>query len=310
MAQAVRFAVKKQGSGASSIQTDTGNTTVTGDTLIVCVNDPVTNLTVTDTINGGASGNSSWTQAGTDLSLSSTTMQFWYHQNANGGTNHRVTVTASGGSMDTAVFFLALSGMDAASFDKTAQGTTASSPYGGTVATGVLAQANEIVVAFFGHTSNPTTITQGAGYTMGVSEPDGNTYWTGAVSYKLVSATTSESTTFTVSNTPSEEEAQEMRSKFNAVKTDGYASKREAKRAQELKLLAQVGEITDLREQVPFELIPKQIGERACKYVSDFVYRDHNGVTVVEDVKGFRDPVYRLKRKLMLQVHGIRIREV
>jgi hypothetical protein len=100
-----------------------------------------------------------------------------------------------------------------------------------------------------------------------------------------------------------------QRNKYGARKTNGYHSAREAKRAAELKLLERSGEITDLREQVPFELIPKQIGERSCKYVADFVYRDHDGITVCEDVKGYRDPIYRIKRKLMLQVHGLRIRE-
>ncbi len=97
--------------------------------------------------------------------------------------------------------------------------------------------------------------------------------------------------------------------KYRNRKTAGYASAREAKRAAELKLLERSGEITDLREQVEYILIPKQTGERACKYFADFVYRDHNGVTVVEDSKGFRDPVFRLKKKLMLFIHAIRIRE-
>jgi hypothetical protein len=98
-------------------------------------------------------------------------------------------------------------------------------------------------------------------------------------------------------------------SKYHAVKTGGYASKREAKRAQELKLLLQAGEIADLEEQPVFELIPKQLGERNCRYIADFRYKE-NGVTVVEDCKGFRTPEYVIKRKLMLQVHGIRVREV
>lgn len=97
--------------------------------------------------------------------------------------------------------------------------------------------------------------------------------------------------------------------KFGNTRTNGYHSKKEAKRAAELKLLLQAGEITDLVEQPVFELIPKQTGERACKYIGDFQYKE-NGITVVEDVKGYRDPVYRIKRKLLLAVHGIRIREV
>ena len=102
-------------------------------------------------------------------------------------------------------------------------------------------------------------------------------------------------------------------SKYKNVKTiiDGIAfdSKKEAARYGELMLLAKAGAIQDLRLQVPFELIPKQAGERAVKYIADFVYTE-NGETVVEDVKGVRTDVYRLKKKLMLKVHGLRIKEV
>ena len=54
---------------------------------------------------------------------------------------------------------------------------------------------------------------------------------------------------------------------------------------------------------------PKQPGERATKYKADFVYRNSTGL-VVEDVKGFLTPEYRIKRKLLLWVHGVRISEV
>lgn len=97
-------------------------------------------------------------------------------------------------------------------------------------------------------------------------------------------------------------------SKYGAIKTQGYASKREHKRSVELKLLEQGGYISDLKEQVTFEIIPKQEGERACKYVADFTYVE-NGETVVEDVKGYANPVWRIKKKLMLHVHNIRVRE-
>jgi hypothetical protein len=64
----------------------------------------------------------------------------------------------------------------------------------------------------------------------------------------------------------------------------------------------------DLRYQVPFEIIPEQDGESAASYVADFTYIE-NGMFVVEDVKGHRTAEYILKRKLMLRIHGIRIRE-
>ena len=96
------------------------------------------------------------------------------------------------------------------------------------------------------------------------------------------------------------------------IRVDGrlFDSKAEAARWQELQLLERAGEITELERQVEYELIPKQKGERAVKYIADFRYKDHEGETVVKDTKGVKTPVYILKRKLMLRVHGIRVREV
>ena len=96
------------------------------------------------------------------------------------------------------------------------------------------------------------------------------------------------------------------------VRVDGrlFDSKAEAARWQELQMLERAGEITELERQVEYELIPKQKGERAVKYIADFRYIDHDGKTVVEDTKGVRTPVWIIKRKLMLRVHGIRVREV
>lgn len=109
-------------------------------------------------------------------------------------------------------------------------------------------------------------------------------------------------------------------SKYNAQKTtvDGitYDSRKEAQRAQELRLMLKAGIISNLREQVPYELIPAQkneygkVVERAVIYKADFVYDDENGKTVVEDVKGVRTKEFVIKRKLMLYEYGIRIREV
>ena len=117
------------------------------------------------------------------------------------------------------------------------------------------------------------------------------------------------------------------KSKYNSIKTGGYDSRKEAKRAGELKLLERAGEISNLREQVKFELVPVQhmiikttskMGricmkevcvERACNYFADFVYVK-DGETVVEDVKGMRTEVYRIKKKLMLFIHSIKIKEL
>ena len=105
-------------------------------------------------------------------------------------------------------------------------------------------------------------------------------------------------------------------SKYHNQKTktiDGieHDSKKEALRWMELQMLQRAGEISELRRQVSFELIPKQVGERACNYIADFVYVDNKtNRTVVEDAKGVRTDVYKIKKKLMLWRYDIRIKEV
>ena len=112
--------------------------------------------------------------------------------------------------------------------------------------------------------------------------------------------------------------------KYGAKRVGTHASKKEHNRANELKLWERAGIISNLREQVPYELIPAQYAdagtdfkgrpvrvciEKSCKYVADFVY-DMDGKTIVEDTKGVRTKEYVIKRKLMLYRHGIRIKEI
>lgn len=95
-----------------------------------------------------------------------------------------------------------------------------------------------------------------------------------------------------------------------------FDSKHEMQRYAQLKLLERAGEISDLRLQVKYQLIPRQddsagqMLERAVNYIADFVYKDKTGGTVVEDAKGNRTKEYIIKRKLMLWVHGIQVVEV
>lgn len=89
-----------------------------------------------------------------------------------------------------------------------------------------------------------------------------------------------------------------------------FDSTKEYHRWCELRLLERARKITGLQRQVKYELIPKQDGERACTYLADFVYTDSDGKTVVEDAKGVRTDAYKIKRKLMLWVHGIKVQEV
>ena len=110
--------------------------------------------------------------------------------------------------------------------------------------------------------------------------------------------------------------------KLNARKVviDGktFDSQAEAFRYQELLLLQRAKQISDLKTQVEYVLIPVQkengkVIERKCSYIADFVYNE-NGKTVVEDVKGYRGgatyEIFKIKRKLMLQVYGIKIKEI
>ena len=117
------------------------------------------------------------------------------------------------------------------------------------------------------------------------------------------------------------------------VEADGivFDSIKEKRRWDELKLAEAAGAIGDLRRQVRFELIPAQrepdtrgpkggvikgrLIERKVEYVADFVYIDlQTGEKVVEDVKGMREgtayAVFKIKRKLMLERFGIRVKEI
>lgn len=112
-----------------------------------------------------------------------------------------------------------------------------------------------------------------------------------------------------------------MKNKYHnkKVTVDGitFDSVKEAHRYSELILLQRAGKIKDLRRQWKYVLIPSQYAEvdgkrkcieRECTYVADFVYLQ-DGEIIVEDTKGFRTPEYKIKRKLMLFLKGIKIKE-
>lgn len=105
----------------------------------------------------------------------------------------------------------------------------------------------------------------------------------------------------------------EPANKFHAIRTevDGrmFDSKREAAVYQDLRQLEQGGYISDLRCQVKYDFVVNGI---ACGgYVADFVYLE-DGMTIVADVKSgpTKTAVYRLKKKLMLALYGIEIKEI
>ena len=115
-----------------------------------------------------------------------------------------------------------------------------------------------------------------------------------------------------------------MKSKYHSKKivVDGetFDSKKEYKRWKELRMLEKAGKIVGLKRQVKYRLLPSQYieehGKRVCverpvSYIADFVYYSMTDAEwVVEDCKGFRTKDYILKRKMMLYLNGIRIREV
>ena len=122
-----------------------------------------------------------------------------------------------------------------------------------------------------------------------------------------------------------------MKNKFNNRKIvfqgETYDSQLELSRFIFLSNREKEGEITNLRRQVEYLLIPAQYGteikhlktkdkevrvllERSCSYVADFVY-ERNGKTIVEDCKGSKYIItadFKIKKKLMLWVHQIQVK--
>ena len=86
-----------------------------------------------------------------------------------------------------------------------------------------------------------------------------------------------------------------------------FSSKREAARYDQLKFLEKHGKISELVLQPEFPI--RVCGELICNYRGDFSY--WYGIDrVIEDVKGFKTPVYRLKKKLLKAVLGLEVTEI
>jgi len=102
--------------------------------------------------------------------------------------------------------------------------------------------------------------------------------------------------------------------KYNAKKTQvngiTFASRLEATRYQQLRLLEQAGEITALRLQPEFQIFTgyrdAETGEkeRSRFYVGDFQYIDNaTNRIIVEDTKGIETPEFRLKWAMVKSAH-------
>lgn len=96
----------------------------------------------------------------------------------------------------------------------------------------------------------------------------------------------------------------------NTVKQGGYASKHEAEVAANLQALASRGLITDYKEQERIVLVPGNGKVRPIVWIADFVYIDQDKNKHYLDAKGYRTPVYRLKKRLFQLLHNLDIEEV
>lgn len=113
-------------------------------------------------------------------------------------------------------------------------------------------------------------------------------------------------------------EKKSKRPKYNNEKVEYlgevFDSRKEYNRYRELLLLLKAGVIGQLRRQVKYLLIEANETEKKCEYWADFQYTMMDtGIEVVEDVKSEATrklSTYIIKRKLMLSVHGISIKEV
>jgi len=103
--------------------------------------------------------------------------------------------------------------------------------------------------------------------------------------------------------------------KFSAKKetVDGivFASRAEARRYGELKMLMAAKVICGLELQPRFDIVIN--GQKVCTYIADFRYTE-NGKEIVEDVKGCKKgsaySMFRIKKKLVKACYGVDVKEV
>lgn len=110
---------------------------------------------------------------------------------------------------------------------------------------------------------------------------------------------------------PKQSKYKNRKAEYNGITFD---SQKEMRRYVELLGMCEAGLITDLHLQQDFTLQERYLdadGNKvdAIKYRADFTYYDSVGNWVIEDVKGMKTDVYKLKKKLMAG-KGYRIQEV
>jgi hypothetical protein len=112
---------------------------------------------------------------------------------------------------------------------------------------------------------------------------------------------------------PKKRGGQKYRNKRHETPDGTFDSEAEYRHWCHLKIRQRVGEISQLQRQVVFELAPSVVvqGRKRppIRYIADMQYQEQ-GKTIVADVKGAVTPEYRIKRHLMMSVHGIEIQEI
>ena len=103
-------------------------------------------------------------------------------------------------------------------------------------------------------------------------------------------------------------EINKYRNKKTEIDGIVFASKKEARRYSELKLLVKAGELVTFNCQVAFPIMYE--GQLICKYIADFVTYSKDGKRTVEDVKGIKTTTYQLKKKMMRIINDIDVVEI
>ena len=102
--------------------------------------------------------------------------------------------------------------------------------------------------------------------------------------------------------------ASKLRRTVDGITFDSLA---EANRWKVLRLAEIAGRISRLTRQPKYPLLVN--GMLVAHYIGDFEYLNETGQLILEDVKSAhtrKDPVYRLKSKLMVACYGMQIKEV
>ncbi len=181
---AVLVGTKTSGSG-TTLTTGSGTTTASGSTFLIALSfdGGVTQSNIRD------SKSNTYTLTGTVLSDGGAKKALYRCENGTGGTNHTASADFSGSPFGT-IYLIEVTGALASSFDVTTQGVDTTSTYG--VATGTLAQADEVVITLIGNYdgANPMNYAS-SNMTELAEEGNGASFWTSAVYKQVVSATTS-----------------------------------------------------------------------------------------------------------------------